>query len=354
MENEKEVESIIATKGWDFQKFRQYALFALVIVMVACSWLKPMENMANQQVDAGLKRALITFGTARAINAGISLVQGTSVAIQPLGVGVNLTIGQVLKPVNELVGQFANLMLAASVAFGVQKILLSIGAHWLISLLFTGVAAFWCYSTYRHENSPPWLSQILVVLIMTRFAVPAVTVGSDVMFKQFMEHEYTSSQQAIGATQQEIEKISPSGVIASEKQEEADKQKEASPAQESGVKADSGAAASAPVEEKAGIWGKLKNLGGGNDANVQPSPATTTVPAVNDKPGLLDRFKGWTDQKTSAIKQNYEKLRQSAEQAIGNIIKLMAIFLLQTIILPLFLVWILFTLVKRGFATGRT
>ena len=56
---------------------QRIALAALVAIMVACSWLTPLDSAANQQVDAGLKRALLSFATARALNAVISVVQGT-------------------------------------------------------------------------------------------------------------------------------------------------------------------------------------------------------------------------------------------------------------------------------------
>ena len=49
---------------------------------------------AQQYVDRGLKRALVTFATARTINAALSVAQGTSRAIEPLGVGVELSVGQ--------------------------------------------------------------------------------------------------------------------------------------------------------------------------------------------------------------------------------------------------------------------
>ncbi|MCB1944024.1 MAG: hypothetical protein KDI53_18575, partial [Candidatus Accumulibacter sp.] len=84
-----------------------------------------------------MKRALVSFATARALNAVISVAQGTEVSMQPAGMGVVLTPGQLLDPVNDLVEQFSHLMLAASVAFGVQKVLISIGAYWVISLLLT-------------------------------------------------------------------------------------------------------------------------------------------------------------------------------------------------------------------------
>ena len=90
-----------------------------------------------QQVDAGLKRALVSFATAWALNGVISVAQGTEIALQPAGVGVTLAPGQLLDPVNNLVEQFAQLMLIASVALGVEKILIGIGSDWTMSLALT-------------------------------------------------------------------------------------------------------------------------------------------------------------------------------------------------------------------------
>ena len=95
--------------------------------IVLCSWLAPLDAPAVQQVDAGLKRALVSFATARALNAVISVVQGTELAIQPAGIGLILTPGQVLELINDLIENFSDLMLAACVAFGVQKVLIGIG-----------------------------------------------------------------------------------------------------------------------------------------------------------------------------------------------------------------------------------
>ena len=100
----------------DPKYLQRLALVLAVLIMVVCSWLAPIDAAANKQVDAGLKRALISFTTARVLNAIISVAQGTEVAVQPAGVGVIFTPGQLLDPINDLVEQFSNLMLAASVA----------------------------------------------------------------------------------------------------------------------------------------------------------------------------------------------------------------------------------------------
>ena len=261
---------------------RRIALAAVVTALVACSWLAPLDATADRQVDAGLKRALLTFATARALNAVISVVQGTEVAIEPAGVGVVLTPGQVLDPVNDLVEQFSNLMLLASVSFGVQKVLIHIGAHWLVSLLLSIAALIWLLFHFRRGPGPAWLSQIVVILLMIRFAVPAVTIGADGLFRAFMVADYQSSQQVI-------------------------------------------------------------DTASGNLAKLEPPDA---VPG--ESRGMLDKFKGWWPQ-SGDVKARFEHLKRVAEQAVEHIIKLMVIFLLQTLLLPLLLLWILYSVARRTF-----
>ena len=97
------------------------------LVVLLGAWAAPLGEPARASVDAGLKRALVAFAAARTLGAVVSVAQGTQVDIKPGGVGVGTAPGQVLQPVNELVDHFATAMLAASVAFGVQRVLLDIG-----------------------------------------------------------------------------------------------------------------------------------------------------------------------------------------------------------------------------------
>ncbi|NMQ26747.1 hypothetical protein E4Q23_02630 [Candidatus Accumulibacter phosphatis] len=186
---------------------RQVILAVLVAGLVACSWLAPLDSAATQQADAGLQRALLSFATARALNAAISVAQGTEIAVQPGGMGVVLSPGQVLDPVNDLVEQFSNVMLAASVAFGVQKMLISMAGYWLISLLLSGTAVCWAWFHFRQEALPGWLARTLVVLLMLRFAVPAVTIGSDLLFEKFLVADYDASQQVMSVAPAQVARL---------------------------------------------------------------------------------------------------------------------------------------------------
>ena len=122
---------------------------ALALVLLVCSWIAPMDAPAMTQVDAGLKRALVSFASARALNGLLSVLQAAQVDIKPAGIGVTLSPGQLLAPVNELVKHFADLMLLACVAFGIQKVLISISGYWVVSGALTVVALAWTACHFR-------------------------------------------------------------------------------------------------------------------------------------------------------------------------------------------------------------
>lgn len=264
------------------QSAKRLALAAAVAVMVAGAWLAPLDSAARQQVDAGFNRALLSFASARALNAIISVVQGTELAVEPVGVGVTFTPGQVLDPVNDLVEQFSTLMLVASVSFGIQKVLIGIGANWVISLSLSLAAIGWGFFYLRGRPVSGWLTRILVVLLMIRFAVPVVAIGSEKLFQEFMADDYSASQQIIDTTSDQLSRLNP------------------------------------------------------------PLAATA------ENQGMLGKIRGWWSQ-NGDVKLRFEKLKQEAEHAIENIIRLIVIFLLQTLVIPLLLLWILYGVTRRAF-----
>ena len=113
--------------------FKRTSISLLLVALLVFSWLSPLDSLATKLVDAGLQRALVSFAVAKTLNGVISVVQESQLSATPGGVGVNFAIGQFLDPVNDLVEQISTLLLIASVSFGVQKVLISMGAHWLVS-----------------------------------------------------------------------------------------------------------------------------------------------------------------------------------------------------------------------------
>jgi len=264
---------------------RTLALLAALAVAVACAWLAPLDATATRHVETGLKRALVSFASARALNAVISVVQGTEVSVQLAGFGPTFTPGQALDPINDLVEQFSTLMLLASVSFGVQLILIKFGGYWAVSLALTAAAAAWAWWLWRSAASPPWLARLVVALLLVRFAVPVVVVGSEWGFQLLLAERYKADQEKIELSMKQLTTLS-------------------TPA----------------VEPRAGE-------------------------------GLAERFKRWLAQGTDVAKEvagRIEKLGQLATDMVEHIVMLIAVFVVQTMVLPLLLLWGLVRLARAA------
>lgn len=253
-------------------------LLAALGLAVALAWLAPMDATASAHAQAGLKRALATFAAARALNAAISVAKGTELSVAPAGLGVTLTPGQVLDPVDDLVEQFSSLMLMASVAFGVEIALIRMGAHWIVAALLTAVAAAWAWRAWRGQPRLAWLDRLVVAALLVRFAVPLVVLGSEAGFRLFLEGDYAAGQAAIESSGREI------------------------------------------------------------DARAAPS----AVPKGEES--IADRLKGWWS-RAPDVGQRIDELKAVAGRAIEHVVRLIVVFLLQTLVVPLLLLW---ALVRAG------
>ena len=170
-----------------------------------------MDNRAAADYEQLFQRAFITFALARTINGVISVVQGTEIALQPAGVGVTLTPGEILDPVNDLVERFSWIMMGATISLGVQNVLLDISAWWVIQILVTTLAA-WLLIRLWYPGQGTGLNRILFrrvfpLLLLIRFAVPVMLIANDLLYQQFLEQRYQQSTEIITEAGKELEQI---------------------------------------------------------------------------------------------------------------------------------------------------
>jgi len=182
-------------------------------LLMAAAWYFPPDRLASEQVEAGMARALATFASARALNAVISVAQGTEVAFQPGGLGMVLAPGQALDPLNDLVEQFSHLMLIASASFGIQRILIEIGGSWLVSMLLSVIVLGWVYAAWRRGNAPRWLNLLLLFLLLVRFAVPLTVLASEFSYRLFMAEREETASAEITRSAGELQRAAPQSSI---------------------------------------------------------------------------------------------------------------------------------------------
>jgi hypothetical protein len=137
----------------------------------------------------------------------------------------------------------------------------------------------------RQTAVPVWIQKLALVLLLVRFAVPLSLMGSALVFAQILHAPYLESQAALG------------GLTASATQQAA--------------------------------------------AVAKPVPPETT--------GMVESIKKWWGEKAATATDKLDSLRQAVSDAAEHLVRLMAVFLLQTIVLPLLLVVGLWAAVRAVF-----
>lgn len=304
-------ESVTSFGGAAGPRWRRWALAALVIGLVALSSVTSVDRYAEREYAELFQRAFITFALARTLNGLISAVQGTELALQPAGVGVTLTPGEVLDPVNDLIERFSWIMLAATISLGIQQVLLDVGQWWGLRVLVGLLALGWLWLRLRRSAGPPpgqesgqkrgrpaaerTLFQLLVIVLFVRFAVPVAMIANEALYQLFLEQRYQQSQQVIESAGADLERTA-------QRMEQA----------------------AAQAEGEEGAQGFLDAIGRG---------LSNTREALN-------------------FSQRLENVKRRAADVIEHLIQLSVVFVLQTGILPIAFLWVFLQLFKQIFRTS--
>ncbi len=271
---------------------RSALVILATVVAVLLALLPVTDTVGQSHVDNAFKRALVGYALARGLNGVISVAQGTEVAIQPAGVGVNFTPGQILDPVNDLVERFSWIMMLASSSLGVQKVLLSMSA-WkglLIGLSVFGALLVATVLVQRLHGIRPVVQRLFLFVLILRFMMPAVSIANDWVYRTFLEADYITASASLEQAQRAIGNINDE--VMAERQEE---------------------------------------------------PST-----------LLDRARAIYSQALAKvdIDRRLDEYRQAAESISENTISLVVVFLMQTLVFPLIFLFVMLGLIRRLTRTG--
>lgn len=177
---------------------RRAFVIGLAAIVLALAWTDYGDTRAQRNIEAGLKRALAAFAIARTANGVISVIQETTLGAS-LVVGVTVSPGQILDPLNDLVEEFSTLMLAASVSFGIQRILVAAGSSWPVAAALTALLLLYGLGAWRAHPPATWLRRALMLALLVRFAVPVASIGSEAVYDHFMRADLERSQQQIAS-----------------------------------------------------------------------------------------------------------------------------------------------------------
>ena len=268
----------------------------LFLLLVLVNQSGPLDIISRDYTKAGLQRALVTYAVARGLNGIISVAQGTEVAVEPAGVGLIFTPGQILDPVNDLIERFSWIVLVSGTSLGVQQFLLEISS-WIWFRLAVSVIVLAAIFTIWPANpeiiaTRSVLMRLVMISIILRFSVPLLAFGNEILYRHFLEPEYRTSSESLRRTSLTLGDLNSESQLTVESPEK------------------------------------------GGQSILEQARRIYQSTADNIK-----------------INARIQAFKQAAEHISEHTINLIVVFVLQTLLIPLIYLWVILQLLKYLFTT---
>ena len=157
-----------------------FALLASII-----SWTDGLEAPSDHYLTESLKSGAAVWVIARGINATVSVIKGTEIT-PPF---MTLAVGEVLDPIDDLIERFSGLLMLALGSLALQKILLVIFGHYGFSVLITALFALLTVSA-SFARFGAWFNTLLKLFCITvalHFSMAAAIIANSVIDKVFLQ-----------------------------------------------------------------------------------------------------------------------------------------------------------------------
>lgn len=181
-------------------------IYGAVVVLI--SGLAPfLDGAGGDALEKSFTRAISAFAAARGLDSLISLAQSSELSFS-FGPGGSIGIGQALDPVNDLVEQYASLLLTSTTALGVQQLGLRIGQSLGVYLFVPSFAVFLLSMVVKGTSQKlfqTWGHRLFAIALFARLAIPAAAWIDAIIAERFMETSYQDASMAIETTTDKLQ-----------------------------------------------------------------------------------------------------------------------------------------------------
>jgi len=180
-------------------------LWLIVLIgLTSLAWYGILDSYSSEVLNTSIASWGSIYGSARGINALVSLLQSTEINIPFL----TFTIGEVLDPVNDLIERFSDVVLIALGSLALQKILLVIVSDTLFNILLTIIAVATGIGLFLGSAQiQSALLRTFLVIAFLRYSLGLVVVANSWVDATFLDEADQQRHAAMERFQGELREI---------------------------------------------------------------------------------------------------------------------------------------------------
>ncbi len=166
-----------------------FGILAAVLLFLSPALRLPiLDDAADAYFRAAITKGGLSYATCRMINASVSIIEESSLHLEPAGVGVSLAVGQALDPIDDLTERVSDVLVTAVTSLGVQKLAYEIGislAPPALAVLLVVLSLLVWFGNTRVKMVQKTFTRFALLLVVARFCLPVSSIVNDFVYKHF-------------------------------------------------------------------------------------------------------------------------------------------------------------------------
>jgi len=169
-----------------------------------------LDSTADIYFKDSITKAGGSYGVCRVINATVSVIQESSVQLEPAGIGLSLAVGQIVDPINDMVERLSNVLVMSIASLGVQELAYEISitiVPQLFAVLLLLLSVFIWFKDARILKLRKILMSVLVIASIARFCLPISSIANEFLQETFFEDKILEANNILTASTADIDKF---------------------------------------------------------------------------------------------------------------------------------------------------
>lgn len=265
-------------------------LVGIILFFIPHFTIKPLEENTKNYFHTTIEKAAVSYATIRLINAGVSIVKESDLSLEPGGVGINIAVGELLDPIDDMTERVADILVTVLVSLGISELSYEIFSYYFEKILAVLLVLFSLSCLLQRVvslSTRDLLQKMIVITVVLRFVFPLSSWVNGYLYNDFFQPKIVEAKQAL---------------------------------------------------------------------DIAPKSKESFVLNTNPEEGVLDVIEHtfiWSKQKAAELKDSFLTFFENADNIIYNLLKLaylyVALFLIQVILLPLGVFYIMVKIINSLF-----
>jgi hypothetical protein len=185
-------------------------LISALLFFSAGVQLPVLDSRADAYFNEAITKAGVSYATCRVINATVSIIKESRLELEPAGVGLSLAVGQILDPINDMTERLSDVLVMAITSLGVQELTyelsLTLAPPIFALFLFVMSILLW-FQNDRIVRLQKATMGILLIVGIARFCLPISSIANEFLHDNFFADQIADANNELAIGVADLDKL---------------------------------------------------------------------------------------------------------------------------------------------------